>query len=55
MLIERCGSRQVVLGLGQGGENLQPGDKHVVHISMPHLEGESRDRKRAMREHGVSH
>jgi len=50
-LAERCGSRRVEIGLGQGGVGLQGGEKHVVCVSMPHLEGENRDRKGAMRKH----
>lgn len=52
-LTERCGARRVELGLGQGGIDLQKGDKHVVCVNMPQLEGESTERRGVMRDHGA--
>ncbi|KAF8590278.1 hypothetical protein K439DRAFT_1627961 [Ramaria rubella] len=51
LLTQRCGSRRVELNLGQGGVNFHQGDKHVICVSMPHLEGESTERKDAIRSH----
>lgn len=50
---DRCGARRVELDLGQGGIDLQKGVKHVVCVSMPHLEGESTERKGVMGDYGA--
>ncbi|KAF7969413.1 hypothetical protein HWV62_27413 [Athelia sp. TMB] len=47
-LSTRCGSRYVSLGPGQEGGSLEGGVKHVVSITMPHLEGFASHRKEAM-------
>ncbi|KAF8516664.1 BIG/ATPase V1 complex, subunit S1 [Gautieria morchelliformis] len=52
-LADRCGSRRVELGLGQGGVDLEQGVKHVVCLSMPHLEDERTERHGAMRDHEI--
>lgn len=53
-LASRCGSTLVTLASGEGEIGIKAGSKHVIHISMPHLEGYAKHRKEALAKHGAS-